>query len=65
MVTPSAAAADDSDFNTPVNPARAPTEVIMYSLGEVTTADVIATTRPHFRARMPGRTARKSAIGAR
>ena len=37
----------------------------MCSFGDVTIADVIATMRPHLRARIPGSTARTSAIGAR
>ena len=60
-----ATAAKDSDFNTPVSPARAPTDVIMNSEGVVTIAEVMATMRPHLRARIPGSTARTRAMGAR
>src|SRR2546421_12943680 len=56
-VIPSDATSEDSVFKAAVTDARKALDKTMPANGCFTTTDSSATMRPHFRARMPGRTA--------
>jgi hypothetical protein len=63
-VTPSAAVSRARDFRKAVNPVLAVLETMRFAIGCRTATDVMATTRPHDRSRIPGTTRQHISMGA-